>query len=131
MDIKNTEAQNVVHTPDCEAPERTESSLRWTESVVDYGAERGASIPDTLRMLTPEDAARAGLRSIILTLGFEEVLVLGRIAERLRRGQEQYGFLHLGSDRRSFRSTEAREELEDALVYLACSWLKGETQEVA
>src|SRR5580658_4028902 len=124
MDIKNTEAQNVVHTPDCEAPERTESSLRWTESVVDYGAERGASIPDTLRMLTPEDAARAGLRSIILTLGFEEVLVLGRIAERLRRGQEQYGFLHVASDRRSFRSTEAREELEDALVYLACSWLK-------
>jgi len=99
--------------------------------VEDYGAERSASIPDTLRMLTPEDAARAGLRSIILTLGFEEVLVLGRIAERLRRGQKQYGFLHLRSDRRSFRSTEAREELEDALVYLACSWLKAETQEVA
>ena len=26
-------------------------------------------------MVTPEDAARAGLRSIILTLGFHEVLV--------------------------------------------------------
>src|SRR5580692_3048482 len=108
MDIKSTEAQNVVHTPDCE-PERTESSLCWTESVEDYEAQRSEeSIPDTLRMVTPEDAARAGLGSIILTLGFDEVLVLGRIAERLRRGQEQYGLLHLSSDPRSFRSTEAR-----------------------
>ena len=65
MDITNTETQNAVHTPDCEE-----------------------SIPDTLRMVTPEDAARAGLRSIILTLGFDEVLVLGRIAERLRNGQQ-------------------------------------------
>jgi hypothetical protein len=80
-------------------------------------------------MITPEDAARASLRSIILTLGLEEMLVLGRIAERLRRGQEQYGFLHVASDRRSFRSTEAREELEDALVYLACAWLRSETRE--
>jgi hypothetical protein len=81
-------------------------------------------------MVTPEDAARAGLGSIILTLGFDEVLVLGRIAERLRKGQQQYGFFHLPSDPRSFRSTEAREELEDALVYLACAWLKSETREV-
>jgi len=97
MDSKNTLSHDAVHTPDCEEP-----------------------IPDTLRMITPEDAARAGLRSIILTLGLEEMLVLGRIAERLRRGQEQYGFLHLASDRRAFRSKEAREEIEDALVYLAC-----------
>jgi hypothetical protein len=81
-------------------------------------------------MVTPEDAARAGLRSILLTLGFDEVLVLGRIAERLRKGQEQYGFLHLPSDARAFRSTEAREELKDVLVYLACAWLKSETREV-
>jgi hypothetical protein len=81
-------------------------------------------------MITPEDAARAGLRSVLLTLGLEEMLVLGRIAERLRRGQEQYGFLHVASDRRSFRTTEAREELEDFLVYLACEWLRNSTRGV-
>jgi hypothetical protein len=77
----------------------------------------------------PEDAARAGVRAILLTLGLDEVLVLGRIAERLRMGQAQYGFLHLPSDRRSFRSTEARQEIEDALVYLACQWLRDQAQE--
>jgi hypothetical protein len=45
-------------------------------------------------------------------------------------GQEQYGVLHLACERRSFRSTEARQELEDALVYLACAWLRSETREV-
>jgi hypothetical protein len=30
------------------------------------------------------------------------------------------------TDPRKFRSKEAREELEDALVYLACAWLKTE-----
>jgi hypothetical protein len=80
-------------------------------------------------MVTPEDAARDGLRSIILTLGFDEVRVLGRIAERLRRGQEQYGPLHLASDGRSFRA-EALEEVEDALVYLAFEWARSTTREV-
>jgi hypothetical protein len=88
-------------------------------------------IPDTMRMITYEDAARASLRASILELGLDEVLVLDRLAERLRRGQRQYGFLHLANDRRAFRAKEAREELEDALVYLACAWLKAETREVA
>jgi hypothetical protein len=88
-------------------------------------------IPDTERMITYEDAARASLRTSILELGLDEVLVLDRLAERLRRGQRQYGFLHLANDRRAFRAKEAREELEDALVYLACAWLKAETREVA
>jgi hypothetical protein len=88
-------------------------------------------IPDTVRMITYEDAARASLRTSILELGLDEVLVLDRLAERLRSGQRQYGFLHLANDRRAFRSKEAREELEDALVYLACAWLKAETREVA
>jgi hypothetical protein len=88
-------------------------------------------IPDTKRMITYEDAARASLRTRTLELGLDEVLVLDRLAERLRRGQRQYGFLHLANDRRAFRSKEAREELEDALVYLACAWLKAETREVA
>jgi aryl carrier-like protein len=88
-------------------------------------------IPDTVRMITYEDAARVSLRANILELGLDEVLVLDRLAERLRRGQRQYGFLHLANDRRAFRAKEAREELEDALVYLACAWLKAETREVA
>ena len=107
MDIKNTEAQNVVHTPDCEEP-----------------------IPDTLRMITPEDAARAMLHGVAAGLGRDEVRVLMRIAERLRAGRLVYGPLTLACDTRSFRGNEAREELEDALVYLACAWLKAETQEV-
>ena len=49
-----------------------------------------------------------------------------RIAERLVLGATTYGPLDIASDPRSFRSREAREEVEDALVYLACAWLKGE-----
>ena len=29
-------------------------------------------------------------------------------------------------DRREFRKTEARQEVEDALVYLACAWLRDQ-----
>jgi hypothetical protein len=79
-------------------------------------------------MVTPEDAARASLRSVILTLGFDELLVLGRIAARLKKGQEQYGVLHLASDRRSFRA-EALEEVEDALLYVAFEWTRSATRE--
>jgi hypothetical protein len=82
-------------------------------------------------MVTPEDAARAMLHGIACELGRDELRVLTRIAERLRAGQLAYGPLLLANDERSFRSKEAREELEDALVYLACSWLKAEIQEVA
>ena len=107
MNSKNTEAQNVVHTPDCEE-----------------------SIPGTLRMITPEEAARATLHGLAYTLGRDEVRVLMRIAERLRAGRLVYGPLTLACDVRSFRGKEAREEREDALVYLACAWLKAEAQEV-
>jgi hypothetical protein len=86
-------------------------------------------LPDTVRMITHEDAARASLRASILALGLDEVRVLQRIADRLRAGQRQYGFLRIGADPRAFRDKEAREEIEDALVYLACSWLKTELQE--
>ena len=88
-------------------------------------------IPDTLRMITPEDAARAVLNGIACDLGRDEVRVLTRIAERLKGGAGVYGPLFLAADSRSFRSKEAREELEDALVYLACAWLKAATREVA
>jgi hypothetical protein len=88
------------------------------------------AIPDTLRMIAPEDAARATLHGVTCDLGCDEVRVLTRIAERIRAGRLVYGPLFLANDRRTFRSKEAREELEDALVYLACAWLKAEAQEV-
>ncbi len=81
-------------------------------------------IPDTLRMITPEDAARAMLNGVACNLGRDEVRVLTRIAERLQVGRRAYGPLYLATDTRTFRGKEAREELEDALVYLACAWLK-------
>jgi hypothetical protein len=131
QEIKKTHTQEAAHTPDCE-PERTESSLCWTESVEDYGAQRSEeSIPDTLRIITPEDAARAALYGVAGELGRDEVRVLTRIGERLKAGRRAYGPLDLATDTRAFRTTEAREELEDALVYLACAWLKAEIQEVA
>jgi hypothetical protein len=108
QEIQNTHTQAAVHTPDCEDP-----------------------VPDTLRMITPEDAARAMLHGVACNLGRDEVRVLTRVAERLRAGRLVYGPLTLACDVRSFRGKEAREELEDALVYLACAWLKAETQEVA
>jgi hypothetical protein len=87
-------------------------------------------IPDTQRALTSEDAARATLTGIACQLGHDEVRVLARIAERLKGGMAVYGPLRLDTDTRNFRTKEAREELEDALVYLACAWLKTETHEV-
>jgi len=87
-------------------------------------------IPDTLPMITPEDAARAVLDGVVRSLGRDEIRVLTRIAARLEVGQRQYGPLLLANDVREFRDKEAREEVEDALVYLACAWLKAEALEV-
>ena len=69
-------------------------------------------------------AARRELATLAAQLGEDEVRVLARIAERLRSGARVYGRMDLATDKRAFRTTEAREELEDALVYLACAWLK-------
>jgi hypothetical protein len=52
------------------------------------------------------------------------VRVLARIAERLRNGARAYGRMEIASDTRAFRTREAREGIEDALVHLACAWLK-------
>jgi hypothetical protein len=95
----------------------------------------GAPMPDdddddTLPGFPPADFARAELSGIARNLGHDEVRVLTRIAVRLRQGREVYGPLDLATDAREFRSKEAREEVEDALVYLACAWLKTATQEV-
>ena len=43
--------------------------------------------------------------------------------------QRQYGLLCIPTDPRSFRSKEAREELEDVLGYLAIAWLKDAATE--
>lgn len=76
----------------------------------------------------PTMRARRELEAVVSALGTDEVQVLVRIAERLKCGAERYGLLHLATDNRAFRSQEAREEIEDALVYLACAWLKREGQ---
>jgi hypothetical protein len=80
--------------------------------------------PDTMR--DPDVGIRIALDLAIARLGRDEHRVLARIAERLVLGATTYGPLDIASDPRSFRSREAREEVEDALVYLACAWLKGE-----
>src|SRR5580658_10311151 len=48
-------------------------------------------IPDTLRMITPDDAARATLNGAAGNLGRDELRVLTRIAERLQAGRLVYG----------------------------------------
>jgi hypothetical protein len=66
---------------------------------------------------------RAELAAIIDVLGDDEVRVLNRIAGRLLQGLGLYGPLDLAEDVRDFDS-EARDEVEDCLVYLACRWLR-------
>ena len=70
--------------------------------------------------LTP----REELLAIVDTLGADEVRALTRIATRLQQGAVVYGRLDIARDGRDFRGKEAREEIEDALVYFACAFLK-------
>ncbi len=75
--------------------------------------------PESWATLAPRDE----LRAIVDVLGEDEVRVLTRIAARLLRGAEIYGRLDVAHDRRDF-ATEAREEIEDSLVYFACQHLR-------
>ena len=111
-------------------PDPLNGAPMTSDAPVDPPDDFDEPIPDTLRMITPEDAARAVLNGIVGSLGRDEVRVLTRIAQRLQVGRRLYGPFYLATDARVFRDTEARQELEDALVYLACAWLKAETQEV-
>ena len=86
--------------------------------------QRDDFIPDTER--APDMGPRTALDVAVSRLGPDEQRVLTRIAERLVHGRTVYGRLNLADDARAFRACEAREELEDALVYLACAWLKSE-----
>jgi hypothetical protein len=76
--------------------------------------------------VTSSAVAWSELARLTAHLDDDEVRVLVRIAERLRAGARVYGPLRLAHDERMFRTKEAREEIEDALVYLACAWLKAE-----
>ena len=74
----------------------------------------------------PVHTARAELAMAVRELGVDELRVLARIARRLAMGARQCGVLDVESDQRDFAGKEAREELEDGLVYFACAWLKRE-----
>ncbi len=80
------------------------------------------AMADTER--TPKTSALQALADTLEGLGHDELRVIARIAERLQTGAKHYGRLDLLTDTRAFRAKEAREEVEDALVYLACAWLK-------
>jgi hypothetical protein len=69
---------------------------------------------------------RCELEDVLDDLGPDETRVLTSIAHRLRQGAEVYGELEVALDRRDFRKKEAREQLEDALVHLACAWLQAQ-----
>jgi len=75
---------------------------------------------------TPPYAARVELLEAAADLGADELRVLARIARRLAMGARQYGALDVVRDARDFDGKEAREEIEDSLVYFACAWLKRE-----
>jgi hypothetical protein len=82
----------------------------------------------TTRTQAPKKArpsARAHLDAVVDQLGVDEIRVLTSIAERLLFGAGAYGLLDLATDTREFRRREAREEIEDFLVYLACAWLRA------
>jgi hypothetical protein len=126
-DAMPDEVNPMNDTPAEEDAMPDQTTLFPTPTQGDPMPEVDESMADTERMLTPETAARAALTGVTCELGRDEVRVLTRIAERLRDGQDVYGQLDLITDAREFRTKEAREEVEDALVYLACAWLKIES----
>lgn len=64
------------------------------------------------------------LTGLCAELGADELRVLLLVAERLVKGRRCYGALHVESDGRDFR-VETLEEIADALVYSACSLMRG------
>jgi hypothetical protein len=126
----HTQRNRLRRTPLRGLAQREDGGLRAAvpeqERVASYDSSCDEPIPATVRMMTREDVARAELTGVLCELGGDEVRVLTRIAQRLKVGKGLYGPLDLARDPRAFRSKEAREEVEDALVYLACAWLKAE-----
>lgn len=109
-----------------------------TPSTDDPNAQADSANPKTTETLmvpdefdppterNPDVGTLCALDQAIARLGRDEQRVLTRIAERLAHGATTYGLLKLSSDPRSWKSQEARAEIEDALVYFACAWLKSE-----
>jgi hypothetical protein len=125
--IKEPQAEGETNTSDAVGLERARSAtVQGTSMNVEelWMNEVDCAAP-TER--TPRTGARIELDAIVGTLGADEIRVLARIALRLRAGSFAYGNLHVAFDARDFRHEEARAELEDALVYLACAWLKAES----
>lgn len=63
-------------------------------------------------------AIEFALDDVVAKLGYEERCVLLVLAERLYRGQRQYGELNLARDTRDL-SQEASEEAADLAIYNA------------
>jgi hypothetical protein len=104
--------------------------MRDAEYVIDTEPQIPA-IPPTLRSITPEDTARATLNTALAELGSTEVHVLTRIAERLTTTTGRAGGALCAIPRaRTFLREEAQREIDHALVFLACAWIKAETLEV-
>jgi hypothetical protein len=87
-------------------------------------------IPDTVRQFSTL-SSRVELDTTLDGLDGDEIAVLASIAKRIEMGRKVYGPLQIATDPRAFRSNEARQELEDTLVYLTVAWLKATAQEVA
>jgi hypothetical protein len=104
--------------------------MRDAEDLPDTETQTQAEIPPTLRSITPEDIARATLNSALAELGRTEVHVLTRIAERLTTTARAGGALGAIRRARTFLREDAQREIDDALVFLACAWIKAETLEV-
>ena len=65
------------------------------------------------------------LHDIADNLAPDALTVLLALARRMQQGQEEYGNLRLKEDPRNWRK-EIREELLDALVYMACEEVQCE-----
>jgi hypothetical protein len=71
--------------------------------------------------------ALSRLTAVAADLGADELAVLLLVAERLDKGRERYGALNVERDRRDF-AVEALEEAADALVYVACGLMRGQSR---
>jgi hypothetical protein len=100
--------------------------MRHDEDMPDTGIQT----PPTLRSITPEDMARAALTGAVAELGRTEVRVLARFAERLATAARTGSVLATVPCARSFLSHKAQREIDEALIYLWCAWIKAETLEV-
>jgi hypothetical protein len=118
-------------TPNQGVPMPRAESTTTTTTTPNPGVPMLESVPDTQRTPTPVRIPRATLRGLALDLRDDELRILTRIAERLKCGPPPYRWLRAAGDPRTFRSKEARLELEDAILYLTRAWLRAASQEVS